>query len=66
VEDLEILVRKADFVAQCREGITQANAILWLDRGGQDLADFGLGAVSMLSGSYPQCAVYIVGQIAYC
>ena len=28
VEDLEMLVRKADFEAQCREGFTQANARL--------------------------------------
>jgi hypothetical protein len=32
IEDVEILVREADLSAECREGITQANTRVWLDR----------------------------------
>jgi hypothetical protein len=66
LKDLKIFVRKADLTTQVREGIAQANARLWFDRERKNRAYFGLGAAPMLSGSHPQCAVYIVRQIAYC
>ena len=40
-------------------------AFLELDRRGQSLADFSLGAIAALSRSHPQCAVYLVRQIEY-
>jgi hypothetical protein len=66
VEDLEIRFREADLVAQCREGITHANARLWLDGILQNLTDFGFGTVPMLSSPHPQSTVHIFGQITYC
>ena len=65
-KDVEILVDQADLAAQGSEGVSEEDARLRLDRSDQNHSDFRLGAAPMLSGSHPQCAVHVVGQIAYC